>query len=49
MRWSAFSFSDLLDPKVVNNEGENDGLGGVIPERRGSGNRGKSKVGKLSF
>ena len=23
--------TDLLDPKVVDNEGENDGLGGVLP------------------
>ena len=38
-------FADVLDPKVINNEGENDGLGGVLPERRGSGNRGASKVG----
>ena len=35
-------FSNLLDAKVVNDEGENDGLGGVLPERRGSGHRGKS-------
>ena len=32
--------ADVLDPKVVENEGENDGLGGVLPELRGSGNRG---------
>ena len=39
----------VLDPKVVDNKGENDGLGGVLPERRISGNRGKSKMGKVSF
>ena len=41
--------ADVIDPKVVNDEGENDGLGGVLPDRRGSGNRGKFKVGKVSF
>ena len=41
--------ADVIDPKVVNDEGENDGLGGVLPERRGSGNRGKSKEGKVRF
>ena len=42
-------FADVLDPKVIKNEGENDGLGGVLPERRGSWNRGESKMGKVSF
>ena len=42
-------FADVLDPKVINNEGENYGIGVVLPERRGSGNRGKSKIGKVSF
>ena len=41
--------ANILDPKVINDEGENDGLGGVLPECRGSGNRGEPKVGKLSF
>ena len=41
--------ADILDPKVVNNEGESDGIGGVIPDRRSSGNRGESKMGKMSF
>ena len=41
--------ADVLDPKVVNDEGENDGLGGILPERRSSGNRGESKMGKMSF
>ena len=41
--------ANVLDPKVINYEGENDGLCGVLPERRGSGNRGVSKVGKVSF
>ena len=43
------SLADVLDPKVINNKGKNYGLGGVLPERRGSGNRGEAKVGKVSF
>ena len=39
----------VLDPKVVNNEGENDGLGGVLPESRSYGNRGEPKMGKMIF
>ena len=27
--------ANVLDPKVINDEGENDGLGGVLSERRG--------------
>ena len=42
-------FANVLDSKVINDERENDGLGGVLPERRGSGNRGESKVGRVSF
>ena len=42
-------FANVLDTKVVNNEGESDGLGGVLPERRSSGNRGKSKVVEVIF
>ena len=30
-------FSDVLDAKVVNGEGEKYGLGVVLPQRRGSG------------
>ena len=41
--------ANIIDPKVINDEGENDGLGGVLPESRGSGNRGKSKEGKVRF
>ena len=41
--------ANILDPKVVNNEGESDGLGSVLPERRSSGNRGESKMGNMSF
>ena len=41
--------ADVLDPKVVDNEGENDGIGGVLPERRSSGNRGEYKMVKVSF
>ena len=41
--------ADGLDPKVVDDKGENDGLGGVLPERKSSGNRGESKMGKVSF
>ena len=40
---------NVLDPKVINDEGENDGLRGVLPERRGSGNTGEVKVGEVSF
>ena len=32
--------TNILDPKVVDNKGESDGLGGVLPERMSSGNRG---------
>ena len=39
----------VLDAKVINNEGENDGIGGVPPERSCSGNRGETKMGKVSF
>ena len=39
----------IIEPKVVDDEGESDGLGGVLPERRSSGNRGESKMGKLRF
>ena len=42
-------FANVLDPKVINDKVENDGLGGVLPERRGSGNRGKAKMGEVSF
>ena len=41
--------ADVLEPKVVDDEGENDGLGGVLPEHRNSGNRGKAKMGKVIF
>ena len=41
--------ADILDSKVVNNEGESDGIGGLLPERSSSGNRGESKMGKMSF
>ena len=44
-----FFLADVLDPKVINHEGENDGLGCVLPERRGSGNRGKAKMDEMSF
>ena len=49
MRWSAFSLPMYLTPKVVNDEGENDGLGGVLPERRDSGHRGEAEMGKVRF
>ena len=42
-------FADVLDPKFISDEGENDGIGGVFPERRGSGNRSKSKMGEVIF
>ena len=41
--------TDVLDPKVVDDEEENYGIGGVLPERRSSRNRGESKMGKVSF
>ena len=41
--------ANIIDPKVGDDEGESDGLGGVLPELRSSGNRGKLKVGKLRF
>ena len=41
--------ADVLDPKVINNEGENYGLGGVLLECRGSGNRGEAKIDEVSF
>ena len=41
--------ADVLDLKVINDEEENDGLGGVLPENRGSGNRGKDKIGEVRF
>ena len=40
---------DVIDPKVVNDEVKNDGLGDVLPEHRSSGNRGEPKMGKVSF
>ena len=42
-------FAYILDPKVINDEGENDGLGGVLPERRGSGHRGEAKIYEVRF
>ena len=42
-------FSNVLDPKVVNDKGENDWLGGVLPKRRGYGHRGKDEMGKVIF
>ena len=42
-------FSDVLDAKVVNNKGEKDGLGVVLPQRRGSRYRGETKLGMVSF
>ena len=41
--------ANVLEPKVDDDKGENDGLGGVLPESRSYGNRGESKVGKVSF
>ena len=42
-------FSDVLDTKVVNDEGENDGLGFVLSHRQVSGYRGENELGKVSF
>ena len=41
--------ADLLDPKVFDTKREIDGLVGVLPERRSSGNMGESKMGKVIF
>ena len=41
--------ANVFDPKVIDDEGEIDGLGGVPQEHRGSGNRGEEKVGEVSF
>ena len=41
--------ADILHPKVVEEEGDSDGLVAVLPERRSSGNRGESKMGKVRF
>ena len=41
--------ANVLDPEVIKNEGENDGLGGVLPERRNYGNRGEYNMGKVNF
>ena len=38
--------ADVLDPEVIDDEGETDGLGDVLPERRSSGNRGELKNGQ---
>ena len=40
---------DILDPKVVNDDGESNGIGGVLPESRSYGDRSESKMGKMSF
>ena len=42
-------FSDVLDSKVVNDKGENDGLGDVLPYCRGYAHRGKTEMGEVSF
>ena len=42
-------FSDVLYAKIVNDEGEEYGLGVVIPQRRGSGYRGETELGEVSF
>ena len=42
-------FSDILDAKVVHNEGEKYGFGVVLPQLRGSGYRGKTELGEVSF
>ena len=42
-------FSDVIDAEVVNDEEEEYGLSVVIPQCRGSGYRGKTELGKVSF
>ena len=41
--------ANIIDPKVVNDEEEIDEIDGVLPECRSSGNKGESKMGKVSF
>ena len=36
--------ADVLDHKVINYEEKNNGIGGMLPERWGSGNRGEYKM-----
>ena len=38
-------FSDILDAKVVYDEGKKYGFGVVLPQRKGSGYRGKIELG----
>ena len=40
---------NLLDAKVINDKGEKYGLGVVLPQRRGSGYRGKTELREVSF
>ena len=42
-------FSDVLDAKVVYNEGEKYGFGVVLPQCRGSGYRGETELGYVRF
>ena len=42
-------FSDVLDAKVIYDEGEKYGFGVLLPQRRGSRYRGKTELGKVSF
>ena len=42
-------FSGVIDAKVVNDEGEKYGLGGVLPQPWGSGYRGETELGEVSF
>ena len=39
----------VLEPKLINDEGENDGLVGVLPERRDSEHRGEAEMGEVRF
>ena len=42
-------FSNVLEAKVVNDKGEKYGLGGVLPQFRGSGYRGNTELGEVRF
>ena len=42
-------FYHVLDAKVVNDEGEKYGIGVVLSQRQGSGYRGKTELGEVSF
>ena len=42
-------FANVLYSIIVNDGGENDGLGGVLQYRRCYGHRGEAEMGEVSF